>query len=111
MSGGIREGYVAAKKRGVRIRYVTEITADNAGHCKELAGFVELRHLAGVRGSFAVSEGEFVAGIRGKKYLKKLVYSSVPEMVTHQRGVFETLWETAAPAAGRIKALEQQERR
>lgn len=112
MSAGVREGYVAAKKRGVRMRYVTEITTDNAGHCKELAGFVELRHLDGVRGSFAVSEGEFVAGIRGKKSLKKLVYSNVPELVAHQRDLFETLWETAAPAAGRIKALEQlQERR
>ncbi|MEO9363111.1 MAG: hypothetical protein ABI348_04340, partial [Nitrososphaera sp.] len=64
MSDGIKQGYVSAKNRGVRIRYVTEITAHNLESCRELIEFVELRHLAGVRGSFAVSETEFVAGIR-----------------------------------------------
>ncbi|HEU4984640.1 MAG TPA: hypothetical protein VFT58_03280 [Nitrososphaera sp.] len=106
MSDGIRQGYVAAKKRGVRIRYVTEITAQNLGHCKELMEFVELRHLSGVRGSFAVSETEFVAGIRGKKALAKLVRSNVKEVVAHQRDVFETCWDNATPAARRIKELE-----
>jgi hypothetical protein len=106
MSDKIRQGYVDAKERGVRIRYVTEVTADNVKHCKELSEFVELRHLAGVRGSFAVSEREFVAGIRGKTSLKKLIYSNMPELVAHKRDVFETFWEIAVPAADRIKELE-----
>lgn len=106
MSDGIKQGYISAKKRGVRIRYVTEITAENLEHCKELMTFVELRHLAGVRGSFAVSETEFVAGIRGKKALAKLVRSNVKEVVAHQRDAFETLWENATPAKRRIKELE-----
>ncbi|WP_148699942.1 hypothetical protein [Candidatus Nitrososphaera evergladensis] len=110
MSDGIRQGYVLAKKRGVRIRYVTEITAENLEYCKELMTFVELRHFAGVRGSFAVSETEFVAGIRGnnkkKTPLAKLVYSNVKEVVAHQRDAFETLWENATPAVRRIKELE-----
>lgn len=106
MSDKIRQGYVDAKGRGVRIRYVTEVTTDNVKHCKELSEFVELRHLAGVRGSFAVSEREFVAGIRGKTSLKKLICSNVPELVAHQRDVFETFWQIAVPAADRIKELE-----
>lgn len=106
MSAVIKKGYVAAKGRGVKIRYVTEITADNLEHCKELMKFVELRHLDGVRGSFAVSEGEFVAGISGKNHLERLVYSDVPEVVAHQQDVFETLWVAATPAEERIKQLK-----
>ena len=106
MSDAIKQGYIAAKKRGVQIRYVTEITKDNVEHCKELQKFVELRHLDTVSGSFAVSEGEFVAGLRGKKTLKRLVYSDEKELVTSQQDVFETLWENATPAQDRIKELD-----
>lgn len=106
MSSAIRKGYVAAKERGVTIRYVTEITAENLSHCKELMQFVELRHLDGVRGSFAVSEGEFVAGIAGKSHLEKLVYSDVPEVVAHQQDIFETLWTAAVPAKERMTQLK-----
>jgi hypothetical protein len=106
MSGAIKQGYVAAKGRGVRIRYVTEITSDNAEQCIELEKFVELRHLGRVSGSFAVSESEFVAGIRGEKTLEKLVYSDEKELVQSQEDVFETLWENAMPAKDRFKELE-----
>lgn len=105
MSGEIKKGYVDAKRRGVKIRYVTDITPGNVSHCKELMQFAELRHLAGVKGSFAVSEGEFVAGIAIGGRLQKLVYSDVAEVVAHQQDVFETLWAAAAPAGERIKEL------
>ncbi|MGI0020015.1 MAG: hypothetical protein ACREAY_06060 [Nitrososphaera sp.] len=107
MSDAIKQGYVAAKERGVKIRYVTEITNDNATHCIELTKFVELRHLDRVSGSFAVSESEFVAGISGKKTLDKLVYSDEKELVQSQQNVFETLWENAMPAKDRIQDLER----
>ncbi len=107
MTDAIKQGYVAAKGRGVKIRYVTEITNDNTEHCIELEKFVELRHLDNVAGSFAVSESEFVAGIRGEKTLDKLVYSDEKELVQSQQDVFETLWENAAPAKDRIKELER----
>ncbi|MGN6558951.1 MAG: hypothetical protein ACTHJ2_00335, partial [Candidatus Nitrosocosmicus sp.] len=43
-----KDNYAAAKKRGVKIRFVTEITKDNIHYCKELKEFVsELRHLDG----------------------------------------------------------------
>ena len=105
MSDSVRKGYVRAKERGVRIRYVTEITADNLTHCKELMQFVELRHLAGVRGSFAVSESEFVAGIHGRGIIEKLVYSNNAEVVAHQQAAFETIWANAIPAEEKLRAL------
>ena len=48
--------------RGVKIRFVTEITDDNITHCKELikSSVSELRHFDGVKGNFYVSENEYV---------------------------------------------------
>jgi hypothetical protein len=105
MSEKIKRGYMDAKKRGVRIRYITEITKDNLPYCKELVKYVELRHLSGITCSFAVSESEFVAGIRGKTTLKKLIYSNVREIIAHQQEVFDTLWKNALPALARMQEL------
>jgi hypothetical protein len=42
----IKKGYVDFKQRGVKIRFITEITKDNIHYCKELMKFVEeLRHM------------------------------------------------------------------
>lgn len=106
MSEKIKRGYVDAKGRGVRIRYVTQITKGNLVYCKELAKYVQLRHLARVDAIFAVSESEFVAGIRGKKTLARLIYSDAPDVVAHQRQVFETLWKNASPARRRMGELK-----
>ena len=41
----LKEAFLSAKKRGVRLRYVTEITNDNISYCKQLLTMVnELRH-------------------------------------------------------------------
>ena len=101
----VKHGYVQAKKRGVRILYITEITRDNLQHCKEIAEFAELRHLGGVRGNFAVSETEYVAGAMRGGTLASLVHSDVKELVEQQRHVFDTLWEQAAPAKERMEQL------
>jgi hypothetical protein len=106
MSEKIKRGYVDAKNRGVRIRYVTQVTKGNLVHCKELGKYVSLRHLDRVGASFAVSETEFVAGIRGKKTLARLIYSDAPEVVLHQRQVFERLWKNASPARRRMGELK-----
>ena len=36
----LRNEFLAAKSRGVKLRYVTEITADNIAYCKELIKLV-----------------------------------------------------------------------
>ena len=96
--GKVKEGYVAARRRGVKIMYITEVTKENAKHCREIMQFAELRHLPGVRGNFAVSDTEYVAGDRSGDALGSLVYCSAPEFVKQQLAVFETLWNLAAPA-------------
>lgn len=103
--GKVKQGYVQAKNRGVRIFYVTEITKVNLPYCKEITGFAVLRHLDGINGNFAVSDSEYVAGIRRGNRLTSLVQSDLVELVKQQRYIFDMLWKYAIPARERIKQL------
>ncbi|HJS67994.1 MAG TPA: hypothetical protein VJ730_01110 [Nitrososphaera sp.] len=103
--GRVKQGYLKAKKRGVMILYITEITTDNLPYCKEIMQFAELRHLDGVMGNFAVSDSEYVAGVKQGSTLASLVQSDIKELVQQQRHIFDTLWKHAVPAKERIECL------
>src|SRR5919206_937632 len=50
------------KAKGIQLRYITDITKDNIHYCKDLLKFAkEIRHLAGMRANFSVSETEYMA--------------------------------------------------
>jgi len=58
----IKKAFIDAKSRGLRIRYLTEITPENVSFCKELMSIVdELRHLDGIKGNFMISQSEYCA--------------------------------------------------
>jgi hypothetical protein len=101
--GKVRDGYIEAKRQGVKILYITEITKDNLRYCKEIMKFAELRHLDGVKGNFAVSESEYVAGVKRGETLVRLVRSDVKELVQQQRYTFDTLWQHAVPAKEKLE--------
>jgi len=46
------------KAKGIRQRFITEITQENVRYSKELANYVELRHLEGVKGNFGIVDGK-----------------------------------------------------
>jgi len=97
----IRDAFIDAKRRGVAIRYITEITVNNVGYCKELMSVAELRHLDGIKGSFYVTEDEYVAlsTLREKgEFSEWMIYSDVKEIVEHQQYVFDSLWNTSTSA-------------
>ena len=107
----LREAFLDAKKRGVELRYITEITKDNISYCKKLLTMVEeLRHLDGVSGNLYVSENGYLAPAnyheKGKP-AAHIIYSNVKEVVEHQRYVFDTLWKKAIPAEHRIEQIEE----
>jgi two-component system sensor histidine kinase VicK len=53
----VTKAYVDMKNRGVRIRFISEITKENIQYCKELMKVVtELRHLDEVKGNFGVAD-------------------------------------------------------
>lgn len=101
----VLQGYIEASRRGVKILYITEITRENLPHCEEIVQFALLRHLDSVRGNFAVSDTEYVAGIMDGNTLASLLYSNVKELVQQQHHVFDMLWEQASPAKERLEQL------
>ena len=96
--------------RGVKYRYITEITKDNLLYCKELAKYVELRHLDGIRGNFAVNESEYIATAfveEEAKPVPEIIYSAVKSVVQQHQYLFLALWDKAVPAEHRIREIEQ----
>ena len=39
----IKKAFVDAKNRGVKLRYLTEMTSENIGYCKELMSIVDFQ--------------------------------------------------------------------
>ena len=104
-----RDAYEDMKNKGIKIRWVTDITKDNLTHCKNLTQYADLRHISSLNGNFAVSETEYIATAtrREGQPLPKLIYSNSKEMVEQQRYLFLALWDKAVPAEYRIKEIEQ----
>jgi two-component system, OmpR family, sensor histidine kinase VicK len=106
----IKRSFVDARNRGVKLRYLTEITDANISYCKELMSNVdEVRHLDGIKGNFMISEIEYLAPATSheeRKLAALIIYSSVREIVEHQQYVFETLWNKSMSAERRIKELQ-----
>jgi hypothetical protein len=55
----IKKSFVDAKSRGIKLRYLTEITKDNIDYCKEMIEIAdEFKHLKGITSNFMLSEIE-----------------------------------------------------
>ena len=95
--------------RGVRIRFLTEITRENISHCKEIMRMGEVRHLDNIKGGMAVSEKEYISAstIFAGKPVPQIIYSNVGDFVEQQRYLFDTLWSIARPGRHRIDEIEQ----
>jgi two-component system, OmpR family, sensor histidine kinase VicK len=97
-------------KRGVKQRYITEITEGNIKHCRELAKYVELRHLDRVQGTLGVIDGKIYGAIANTKenhLPTEFIYSNVKTFVDQQQYFFETLWNKAIPSEQKIIQLEE----
>src|SRR5215207_3854673 len=106
----IKKAYFELKNRGVKIRFITEITTNNISYCKEMIRIADVRHLDGIKGNFVIADGANYAGIentQGGKHLPQLIYSNVKLFVEQQQYFFEMLWEKAVLVEQRIKEIEE----
>src|SRR5215467_12430223 len=112
----IKKALLEAKARAIRLRFITEITKENISYTKDFMEIVELRHLDGVKGSFGVSDSEYIAvsttdaSLAEKSLTTTIphaVYSNVMEDIQQQQYVFEVLWDKAMPAEQRIREIEE----
>ena len=105
----IKDSFLAAKRRGIKLRYITEINHHNFEDCKELLGIVhELRHLDGVKTNFMISEKEYLAPLiqdKSDAIATEHIYSDTAQIVEHGQCIFDTLWSKSIPAEERIKQL------
>jgi two-component system, OmpR family, sensor histidine kinase VicK len=100
----------AVKSKGIKLRYVTEITKDNINYVKELITFSEIRHLDGLKGNFEIAdEKEYVAvaTLHKAQSMPQLIFSNVPEIVEQQQFIFDSFWNRAIPAEQKIKEIEE----
>ena len=109
----LREVFLNAKKRGIKVRYLTEINKENLCYCKQLLTMVdELRHLAGIKGNFYVTDEEYGAPAtyheKGRS-AELMIYSHLREVVEHQQYIFESVWNTSISADRKIKEIENED--
>jgi two-component system, OmpR family, sensor histidine kinase VicK len=105
-----KDNYIKARRRGAKIRFVTEITKHNIQYCKELRTIVdEFRHLDNLKGSIAVNDFEFLGSTtwRETQLLTPVTYSNEKEVVEQQRYIFDTFWKKAISFDQRIMEIEE----
>ena len=106
----VRKAIQDAKNRGVKLRYVTEITKDNIQYWKDLMKIIdELRHLEGVKGNFATNGTQYIAiaMLHQTKPVIQVIYSNVKAVVDQNVYLFGTLWDKAIPAEQKIREIEE----
>ena len=98
----IKKAFLDAKSRGIKLRYLTEITKNNLAYCKELMLIVEeLRHLDGIKGNFMISESEYLAPVilfEKGKIAPKIICSNLKDLVDQQQYIFDNFWNRGIPA-------------
>jgi two-component system, OmpR family, sensor histidine kinase VicK len=101
--------YIALFKKGVKIRWITDIRNENISYCKEIMNIAEVRHLDSLKGGFVISDSSrYVAtyALSEGEPVLQLIYSNVKKVVEFQQYLFDTLWNKSIPAKQRIRELE-----
>ena len=109
----IKNAYYKLQRRKIKVRLIAEITKNNISHCKELMKFVEVRHLDGIKGSFTISETEYIditVIIKDAKLQLRLTHSNSKSEINHHQYLFDVLWNKSLPVEQKIKEIEEDER-
>jgi hypothetical protein len=90
------------------IRYITEVTVENIGYCKQIMKAAYLRHLEGLKGVFRVNETEchYNVVLDEPRQVAIMMRSNMHETVSQYQKVFDILWEEAIPVSERIREIE-----
>jgi hypothetical protein len=99
----------AVSQRGLKLRYVIEITKDNVDYVRQMLSFSEIRHLDGMKGNFEVADQReyvAVATLQKAQPIPQLIFSNIPEIVEQQQFVFDSFWKMAIPAKQKIREIE-----
>ncbi len=105
-----RESLTSLKNSNVKIKLLTEVTADNLKYCKQfIKDFgAEIRHLKGIRGNFALTGESYITMnvLEKRKPVNDLMYSDIKDFIDQNQYIFDTLWKNAIPVEQRIMKIE-----
>ncbi|MDQ5877100.1 MAG: HAMP domain-containing histidine kinase, partial [Thermoproteota archaeon] len=104
----VKKVVIAAKNRGIGLRFIIEITKENLQYCKDLMRITdELRHMDEIEANFGLSETEYLGSITLQEEVLQATYSNVKEVVEQQQYIFDTFWRKAIPADQKIREIEE----
>jgi len=111
----IWENNLEVDKRGIKVRFLTDIRNENLEYCKRMIGEIqhlEMRHMDGVKGNFVIHDDKeyflpFFVDKPGEPVSNLLLVCTQKEMAEAHLFIFENLWRQATPAQLRIKELEE----
>ena len=106
----IKQAYLDLKRRGIKVRIITEVTRENIEFCKEMIKLAEVRHLDGISGNFTIADGTDYAGVattQEAQPITQLLVSNVRAFVEQQQYFFEMLWRKAVSSEERIREIEE----
>jgi two-component system, OmpR family, sensor histidine kinase VicK len=103
------------RQRGIKQRYIFEITKQNVLYCKNLMNMrndnnnnsLEVHHMNDIDANFALNETEYLGSITISEHNQQAIYSNVTEIVEQQHSIFETLWNKSIPAEDIVEEIEQ----
>ena len=111
-SGLVWNKIIQLRKRGIRLRYITEITNENIFSCRKLMTHVEVRHIEGIKGNFGISDGKechfHLAQNEGEPPTQMILISN-RSFVRQQQSMFNALWGRATPAEIKMRQLDESE--
>jgi hypothetical protein len=111
-SGLVWNKIIQLRKRGIRLRYITEIINENLFSCRKLMTHVEVRHIEGIKGNFGISDGKechfHLAQNEGEPPTQMILISN-SSFVRQQQSMFDAIWGRATPAEIKIRQLEERE--
>jgi phosphatidylserine/phosphatidylglycerophosphate/cardiolipin synthase-like enzyme len=106
----IWNGFVQLKKRGLRLRSITEVTPDNISYVKQIMELFEVRHLKGIRSNFAIIDKRecLIHSISHEEQpLSHAIVSNSKALVEAQQYLYETLWSKAISAEKKVKEIQE----
>jgi sugar-specific transcriptional regulator TrmB len=108
----IMRGVLQLIERGIKIRFITDVTKENLNYCKDLMKVSEIRHIDGIKGNFGImDEQEYVIHLiqQESQAPSQILYSNNTGSAEAQQSLFNTLWKTAIPIEDRRRLIEGDE--
>ena len=103
----IRKAIIVSKNKGIRQRYIIEVTKENIQYCKELTKLVDdLRHSDQIEANFALNETKYLGSITLNEPHQQAIYSNVKEVIEQQHYIFDNVWNKSIGANEKIREIE-----